>query len=402
MNPITIVDARMGRGKTSAAINYMEKNKHSKHFLYITPYLDEVDRICEKCDFDQSVGDTSTKSAELKRLLHQKKNIAATHSLFYHMDEDALSIVNNNHYTLIVDESLQAVNRLMISDNDFRMVTNLLTTEDSLGMLHWKDKEYRGAFSRYKDIADSGCLHRFGPSLMSIMNPNMLMAFDEVIMMTYLFDGQYQRAYLDYFGFDYRVIGIEQRSGGYYFSDKPDSPEPVDFGYLIHIEGDRRLNKCGVKRTALSKNWFATRGYNNPEVKALRNNMKYFFHHIPTGNADSRMWTSFKSSKEMLVDAKSGRFRSSFLQVNSRATNAFRSRTDLAYMANRFIDPNVRNFFNSKNIDIDQERFALGEMLQWIWRSAIRDGKEINLYIPSKRMRTLLTDWISAESQGVA
>ena len=51
---------------------------------------------------------------------------------------------------------------------------------------------------------------------------------------------------------------------------------------------------------------------------------------------------------------------------------------------------------------MDQDGYALSEMLQWIWRSAIRDGKEINLYIPSKRMRTLLTDWIDETSQGAA
>lgn len=48
MNTITVVDARMGRGKSSAAIRYMNRYKDSKRFLYITPYLDEVGRICER------------------------------------------------------------------------------------------------------------------------------------------------------------------------------------------------------------------------------------------------------------------------------------------------------------------------------------------------------------------
>jgi len=33
-------------------------------------------------------------------------------------------------------------------------------------------------------------------------------------------------------------------------------------------------------------------------------------------------------------------------------------------------------------------------MIQWIWRSAIRDGKEIWVYIPSRRMRELLKKWL--------
>ena len=37
-------------------------------------------------------------------------------------------------------------------------------------------------------------------------------------------------------------------------------------------------------------------------------------------------------------------------------------------------------------------------MVQWIWRSAIRDGDEIYIYIPSKRMRTLLINWMESLS----
>ena len=70
MNTITVVDARMGRGKSSAAIRYMNRYKDSKRFLYITPYLDEVGRICERCDFDQPDSDHMSKSTELK--LHMR------------------------------------------------------------------------------------------------------------------------------------------------------------------------------------------------------------------------------------------------------------------------------------------------------------------------------------------
>ena len=37
-------------------------------------------------------------------------------------------------------------------------------------------------------------------------------------------------------------------------------------------------------------------------------------------------------------------------------------------------------------------------MLQFIWRSAIRNGEEIWVYIPSIRMRNLLKQWIEENS----
>ena len=33
-------------------------------------------------------------------------------------------------------------------------------------------------------------------------------------------------------------------------------------------------------------------------------------------------------------------------------------------------------------------------MIQWIWRSRIRNDQDINIYIPSVRMRNLLNSWI--------
>ena len=52
--------------------------------------------------------------------------------------------------------------------------------------------------------------------------------------------------------------------------------------------------------------------------------------------------------------------------------------------------------------DFDGDMWALQEMLQFIFRSRLRgnenvktlEDREINLYIPSKRMRNLLEDWL--------
>ncbi len=399
LKPITVVDARMGRGKSSAAIRYMNQWKSSKRFLYITPYLDEVDRICRQCDFDQSDSDHMSKSAELKLLLKSGKNIAATHSLFYLMDDEALKLVCCQHYCLIIDESIQVIERLNITQKDFKLIVEQLTEEHD-GLLRWKDQDYSGRFTDYKEMADANSLCRLDNALVYIMNPDLLRSFDEVYMLTYIFDGQYQKAYLDFFGLEYRIVGIEQDQKGYRFSDKPDAPPPTDYRNLIHIISGDRMNHPGNGKYALSKAWFARRGYDHPDIRALRNNLRQFFQYTTAGDMNTRLWTSFKDNREKLIDAKSGRFRKNFLQVSARATNEYRDRTDVAYMANRFMDPNLMKFFAMKGIRLDADRFALSEMLQWVWRSAIRDGKPINLYIPSKRMRELLINWINSTYQG--
>ena len=400
VNTITVVDARMGRGKSSAAIRYMNRYNVAKRFLYRTPYLTEEDRICEQCDFDQSDSDYMSKSAELKTHIRHGKNVAATHSLFYLMDEEALELVRANHYSLIIDESIQVIERLNVTDKDFALIISQLADVGENGVVRWKDKEYDGRFCDYKELADAGSLRMIDSALLNVMNPDMLRSFDEVFMLTYLFDGQYQKAYLDFFGFDYRIIGVELDEDGYRFSNAPDSPPPLDYRNLIHIVETPAMNKVGDGKFALSKNWFTRRGYDHPDIRALRNNLKKFFQGVPGGNHDSRLWTSFKDARDKLTDRRTGRFRNNFLQVSARATNEFRNRTDIAYMANRFVDPNLLKFFSERDIEINSDHFALSEMLQWIWRSAIRDNKPINLYIPSSRMRELLIDWMNNTSEG--
>lgn len=397
--PVTVVDARMGRGKSSAAIRYMNEYKDSKRFLYITPFLDEVDRVCERCSFDQSDGENASKSVELKELMRADKNIAATHALFYLMDKEALQLARSHHYSLIVDESLSVAQKINLTPYDVKLVVEHLTDIDENGLLQWNDDDYTGVFADCKELAESHRLVHSGDSLLRILDPNRLRVFDEVFLMTYLFEGQYQKAYLEYFDFEYRVVGIKRDDEGYLFSDVPDVPEPVDYHALINIFEDRKTDKIGLDRCALSKAWYARRGHDNKDIKALRNGMVRFFRSVD-GGAKTRLWTTFKDSRDKLVESDTGRFSRSFLQVGARAVNSYRECYNVAYLANRFIDPRIANLFAARGITIDRDKFALSEMLQWIWRSAIRDDKPINLYIPSKRMRDMLLEWMDTQAGG--
>ena len=58
------------------------------------------------------------------------------------------------------------------------------------------------------------------------------------------------------------------------------------------------------------------------------------------------------------------------------------------------MNPIIKNYFIQNGIEVDEDCYALSEMLQFIWRSGIREGKKITIYIPSIRMRNLLKDWI--------
>lgn len=85
----------------------------------------------------------------------------------------------------------------------------------------------------------------------------------------------------------------------------------------------------------------------------------------------------------------------SYLACNARATNAYIDRTAIAYMCNRYFNPILKNFFIMQGVRVEEEAWALSELLQFLFRSAIREGNKITVYIPSSRMRRLLENWMN-------
>lgn len=401
MEYITVVDAMMGRGKSSAAIQYMQDHASHQRFLYITPFLKEVDRICEFCEFDQPEAEKdSTKSADLMSKLARGESIASTHALFYLLDSNALEIIRAKHYTLIVDESIEAITKVQISKSDYELVLGYLTEIADDGKVVWKNDDYSGSMWRYKRIADAGWLYCINHELVQLPSPDLFRAFDRVYMLTYLFKGQYQSAYFDFFGIPYEIVGVERDSDGFRFSNRPDCPPPTDFKSLIRVLEKDKLNDVGKSKHALSKTWYEKRGADHPDMVRVRRNMDNYFRNISQSSAEARLWTCFKESASKLEGQNKRRYKPSFLQISARATNEYRDRTVLAYMVNRFADPGMTIFFRSRNCFVNEDLFALSSMLQWIWRSAIRDGREINIYLPSRRMRDLLYGWMDRVAEG--
>ena len=63
-------------------------------------------------------------------------------------------------------------------------------------------------------------------------------------------------------------------------------------------------------------------------------------------------------------------------------------------LVNFFMSPEIRQFVNHYDLIFDEDMCSLSALLQWMWRSQIRNGKPIDIYIPSERMRELLNNWI--------
>ena len=160
------------------------------------------------------------------------------------------------------------------------------------------------------------------------------------------------------------------------------------FKSLITILDSNVLNSDGEGDYTLSSTWYK----DHPEhMKRLQGHLKYYFRRLHNTKSSLNLWTTFSDYENLL--SYDG-YKKGFLACNARATNAHRNRTTLAYMINYYLNPIVTNYFALSGVRVEQDALALSELIQWIFRSAIRDDKPINIYIPSKRMRTLFTNWL--------
>lgn len=393
----------MGRGKSWSAINYMNSH-HDEKFLYVTPYLDEIEQriipCCPEKKFttpDAKKGGTKTR--HLKKLLNKGTNIAATHALFKLFDQEAIDICRNQNYVLIMDEVSEVVSEYNITREDLNtLLEKYVDVDQETKLFHWKENkdDYHGKFAEEKRLCDMKCLGQYGNDVMMWLFPvEAFNAFSKIYILTYLFSAQIQKYYYDYYGLPYTYICVDGDSiDTYHFSNKSSKSQPkYDFNKLIHICDNEKLNTIGERETDLSKSWYMRNcAANNYVIKKLKDNLFNYFHNIMNSPTENNLWTTFSDYRKFVSGKGYAR---GFIPSNSRATNNYRTRSVLAYPINKFMHTYVKGFFVSNGITVDEEGYALSEMLQWIWRSAIRDGREIWIYIPSQRMRGLLQNWIN-------
>ena len=389
----------MGTGKTSAAINFINESDDDVKFLYITPYLTEVKRIIDNCPnrkFRQPES-YGSKLNGIKYLFEKGNNIVSTHALFSLFDEEIIDLAYTNKYTLIMDEVADVIEPLAISKFDLDIILKNYAHVEDGHILKWDVENYTGEFYKYKKQCDLGCVGIYNNTAILWLFPiSTFRAFRNIYILTYMFDAQTQKYYYDYYNIEYVFWYITGNSlDTYRFTqDKVEYAMP-NYSKLIHICDNDKLNHIGDRETALSKSWYE-RNKNNILMKTLKNATGNFFKNYTKTKSNENLWTCFKDYKN-LVSGKG--YAKGFLSSNIRATNEYRDRIAVAYLVNKFFNPYVKNFFTLNGVEVNEDAFAVSEMLQFIWRSAIRDGEEIWLYIPSSRMRMLLEDWIVSMSK---
>ena len=250
--------------------------------------------------------------------------------------------------------------------------------------------------------------------------PEIFRQFESVYLLTYLFDGSMLKPYFQYHQIEFQLAGITKDTNGYRLSEwKDDKAIRQSFQKYIEIWDNPLANE--YRATSLSKAWYMRQS--EASLKKLKTHMYNFFSNVTRAKSMDILWTAPKDFRRHLKGKGYTVVRNMtfeerslpaiqreliekklqcFLPCNARATNDYADRTVLAYLINLYANPFVKRYFANKNqkdgtnIAVNEDMLALGCMIQWIWRSAIRkpEPEHIKVYIPSKRMRKLFIQWL--------
>lgn len=207
-----------------------------------------------------------------------------------------------------------------------------------------------------------------------------------------MFDGYPLRPYLELYNFNITKYSIKDYKLVNYYED-----DTSDLRDLIKIS-EGKLNDVGRGHSAFTLYWYDNILKDNSEtIFMVRKGLEEFYKNKMTIDEndirkETLLWTTFSEHKDILF-VKSFT-EDTFIQHNIRATNDYDKKYNLAYLVNRNYNPVIKRWLISKGLDTNDDSYAISECIQWVFRSRIRNGLPINIYIPSERMRNLLKKWL--------
>ena len=403
----------------------MNSEKHRDYnFIYVTPYIDEVERVCSSVTTREIVQPEATsgrvKGEHLLELVRAKKSIVTTHKLFMDMNDKIASAIFDNNYILILDEVINVVEQVNIQKADLQdiLLDSGILTCDSDGKASWSDKVYsgndKGRFSDIAYYAKSGNLSVLGNDALIWEFPSQIFSmFEQCFILTYMFRGQLQRMYFDLNDIEYEYRSVRKNASGEYSLVEYHSEELMQIkksmADLINLydgkihEGLSYTRLTGGKRSKALINGLAT---------TTNSILKNQFRAVPKDTivcifSDTLINGGFKMERyvartdDMLrIQPLRKNQANTYVSVSARATNNFADRHNVAYLVQRNLNPKYVQYFRERGVQItqmDMDIYTLSEAIQVIWRSAIRNSEPINLYIADSRVRVIFQKWLNED-----
>lgn len=228
---------------------------------------------------------TRSKTEHTAELIIEGRNITTTHQAFLFYTPSMLEAIRRQHYTLLIDESIQTLSTVKMKNTDLRMAVDAGLIKDngysySIGKPDYDGELFRGFVRLLKSrdlVKANGRGHGKASQLYFWSMPiDLILAFDEVIIMTYMFEGSDMYYLFKMNDISYMNIGIRHDDTGYHFDETITHTigrGPQVRG-LIHICDNKALNAIGEDYHALS----ASKYRKNPKLAdEMNSNLRSYF-----------------------------------------------------------------------------------------------------------------------------
>ena len=405
---ITIVDYPCGLGKTNTLLSIL-KEKSELKVLVVVQTLSESDRIVSSLPEgriyapEKQGPNYSSKTAQLEQLVHQGVSIVITHSLYEKAGKIAID-GGFGGYHVIIDEVPNAVSVInsrldYVSFKEFYLDRGyfsiekdglvLATPEGAKEELRLKDALDEALIKKIK----SRMIYYDGKKNFIEVIPTALFTHTEkLIVLTFLSEGALFLRFLLKCEIEYEVLKSTN-------ANKEFKQLALD-NLTLHSIAALKTISFGYKRqTEYSKS--------SKEVKKIRNALKNIRQRDLCGldlnsliiTCAKKNWyhcvkNNYNEKKPGIFSTDSRMFKgANWIPNTTRGTNNYSHCSHAIYLYEQNVNPILLNWLNANNKQFKTE-FALTEMIQWIWRTRIRNGEPVDVYMPSGRMREILDQWI--------
>ena len=393
----------MGSGKTNNLIALINESDPSQLFFCVVPLLSEVERISDNCpgkNFLVPNDETySSKSEALLVAISQRKNIVTTHALFCQpiFSNSILNKISEARYKLVIDETIDMVCPETLSTDDYKMLleTKKITVNEG-GRVQWLDSDYSGKHNDFMHATRYHSVIKYKKCLLRLFPIELIKAFPEIEILTFLFEASQMSKYFNIYKLEYKFFHIEngcRKPGLANLSEKLHVICQLLHIYEGNLNRDRQENS-----SYYSKGWYEQKA-TVPQIEQVRRDAYNYLHNRMHAVFSTTLWTVFSTTRESRRRNRRVTihgYDTSFCACNARATNDFVRARYLAYLINVYCNPIIKGWFADHDAPLSDDQIALSQLLQWIWRSAIRVGEEIFIYLPSCRMRRILSNWLNA------
>ena len=413
---IVIKDAMMGTGKSFGVIESLNQKvkdgtQHKEPTLMVLPDLKEIIRFHDACpgmNFKEPSNENGRKQEDLKRLLLKGENILSTHKLFELWDSEVAIFIELGGYHIIFDEEVNCLLPLKITSTTIKELKRLelISIEPETKRVQWNfDKsddengEYNGAkeHQKVRQHCKTGSIYMYGdevsnqPFIVWEVPYKFFQIARSYTILTYRFWSSELAAFFKTHDIEYKIELVDP--------ERQTELKARAKDLITLINPPLKVQELTKGRNSLSMSWFDKCSKN--VMKSIRESIGNCLRRAHKVESENMIWTCPKEYSTAKGRAKKSHmaipgYKSRHVAWTCKGTNDYRYCDTVVYLMNVYPNVNVQKYLNDKGGDWNADEYALSCMLQFIWRSCIRDGKPIELMIVNPRMRELFVNWLNA------